>query len=63
VKDGRVIELFPHSIIAERPMRAYYSKDPHSASRVRSLITFMKRRFADFLPGDGASQPGSRMIA
>ena len=63
VKDGRVVELFPHSIIAERPMRAYYSKDPHSASRVRSLITFMKRRFADYLPGDETSQSTSRMIA
>ncbi len=63
VEAGRVVELFPHSIIAERPMRAYYLKDPHSASRVRALITFMKRRFADYLPGDEAGKPVHRMIA
>jgi DNA-binding transcriptional LysR family regulator len=62
VKEGRVVELFPHSIISERPMRAYYSKDSHSASGVRSLITFMKRRFAEHLPGDEATTSASIMI-
>ena len=63
VADGRVIELFPHSIIAERPMRAYYLKDAHASSRVRSLLTFMKRRFAAHLPGGDRGEPPRTILA
>jgi len=63
VNDGRVVELFPHSIISERPMRAYYLKEASASARVKSLITFMKRRFADHLPATDAEAAARRMIA
>jgi LysR family transcriptional regulator, regulator for bpeEF and oprC len=63
VNDGRVVELFPHSIIAERPMRAYYLKDAHASARAKPLITFMKRRFADFLPSGDPDETSRRMLA
>jgi DNA-binding transcriptional LysR family regulator len=47
---GRLVEIFPHSVIAERPMRAFYLKDPYAAAKVLPLIAFMKRRFAPYLP-------------
>jgi DNA-binding transcriptional LysR family regulator len=54
VASGRVVELFPHSIIAERPMRAYFLKEPHASPKVKSLLTFLKRRFAAHLPAEDA---------
>lgn len=63
VNDGRVVELLPHSIISERPMRAYYLKDPHAAARAKPLVTFMKRRFADYLPAGDPEEAARRMIA
>ena len=59
VAAGRVVELFPHSVIAERPMRAYYLKEAYAAAKVKPLVTFLKRRFAANLPaaGEAAAAP------
>lgn len=62
VADGRVVELFPHSILGERPMRAYYRKEPQTSARVKSLLTFMKRRFAPYLPDAEPGETPRRMI-
>lgn len=63
VSSGQVCELFPHSIIAERPMRAYFRKEPHTSARVKSLLTFLKRRFAAHVPGAEDAEPQRRMMA
>lgn len=55
VAAGRVVELFPHSIMGERPMRAYFLKEP--TPKVKSLLTFFRRRFAAYLPVEDGGAP------
>jgi DNA-binding transcriptional LysR family regulator len=52
---GHLIEIFPNSLVAERPMRAYYFHEPFTPTKVKLFIGFLKRHFAPHVPEAGSA--------